>query len=404
MTGGLRVPLGLGAALALGLFGGRFAGAQHPAPGGTAAPTGASATPAPPDRDYLVFVASEGNDQIALVRFGPAGVRVERQQRIGNNPSGLARPHGLATAPDGKWLYVSTAHGTPNGSLWKFSTETGEQAGRVELGRFPATIQVSADGELIWLVNFNFYGDLVPSSVSVVKGDSLLEVKRIPTCVMPHGSRLSPDGTRHYSACMMSDALVEIDAARLAVTRHFVLHKGGEYGRSGPVGGMTAGGDVREHGAAQQKPGKVDCSPTWAQPSVDGRTVWVACHKSNDLAEIDVPSWTLRRRVPGGDGIFNLAVSRDGRLLLATNKRGRSVSVIEAATGKELARIPTSRQAPSGLVISPDDRYAFVTVEGLGAEPGAVDIIELQAFVRVASVTVGPQAGGIDFWKLEPPR
>ena len=49
----------------------------------------------------------------------------------------------------------------------------------------------------------------------------MLEVQRIPTCVMPHGSRLSPDGRRQYSACMMNDVLVEIDADQLAVARRF---------------------------------------------------------------------------------------------------------------------------------------------------------------------------------------
>jgi DNA-binding beta-propeller fold protein YncE len=50
-------------------------------------------------------------------------------------------------------------------------------------------------------------------------------------------------------------------------------------------------------------------------------------------------------------------------------------------------------------VISPDGRYAFVTQEGVGAEPGTVDVIDLRALARVASVNVGQQAGGIDLWK-----
>ena len=74
---------------------------------------------------------------------GPRGIAVERERKIGANPTELAGPHGLYVSPDGRWYYVSTAHGTPNGALWKFSTETGEQAGRVELGRFPATVQVA---------------------------------------------------------------------------------------------------------------------------------------------------------------------------------------------------------------------------------------------------------------------
>jgi DNA-binding beta-propeller fold protein YncE len=336
-------------------------------------PAGATA---PPDSDYLVFVASEGNDRIALVRFGPGGARVEREQKIGTNPTELVGPHGLYVSPDRAWYYVTTAHGAPNGALWKFSTATGEQAGRVELGRFPATVQVAPNGHYAWIVNFNLYGDMVPSSVSVVYTDQMLEVRRIPTCVMPHGSRLSPDGRRQYSACMMSDELVEIDADSMAVSRRFLL---------------------------KRKPADVGCSPTWAQPSADGRTVWVACNKSNDIVEIDVASWQLRRRIPAGDGIYNLAASHDGRLLVGTNKRGKSVSVIETAGGREVARIPTSRRVPSGLVISPDDRYAFVTQEGVGAEPGAVDVIDLRTLARVASVDVGQQAGGIDFWKNEAP-
>lgn len=77
------------------------------------------------------------------------------------------------------------------------------------------------------------------------------------------------------------------------------------------------------------------------------------------------------------------------------------MSGFEAASGTELARIPTTRRVASGLVIPPESRYAFVTQEGVGSEPGAVDVIDLGTLQRVASVDVGQQAGGIDFWKVE---
>jgi DNA-binding beta-propeller fold protein YncE len=379
------------AALGIVVLCGSRAAAQAPAP-------------APPERDYFVFAASEGNDQISLVRFGPGGARVERRSTMGTNRTELVGPHGLAVSPDGAWYYVTTAHGMPNGALWKYSTVTGEQAGRTELGLFPATLQLAPGGHYAWVVNFNLYGDMVPSTVSVVYTDPMIEIKRIPTCVMPHGSRLSPDGSRHYSACMMNDLLIEIDAATMAVSRHFMLGKGAEHGMSGAPGTMGMHGAADGPGMAAPGPGAVSCSPTWAQPSVDGKTVWVACNKTSDLVEIDVASWSMRRRIAAGDGVYNLAVSHDGHLVVGTNKRGRSVSIIDAATGAELARVPTTRRLPSGLVISPDDRYAFVTLEGVGSEPGTVEIIDLHAFVRVASVDVGQQAGGIDFWKTEAPR
>ena len=102
----------------------------------------------------------------------------------------------------------------------------------------------------------------------------------------------------------------------------------------------------------------------------------------------------MKRRIPAGDGVYNLAVTRDGKLLVATNKRGQSVSIIDIATGKELARVPTQRRVVHGVAISSDDRYAFISVEGVGSEPGTVEMIDLRTMQRVASVDVGQMAGG----------
>jgi YVTN family beta-propeller protein len=100
--------------------------------------------------------------------------------------------------------------------------------------------------------------------------------------------------------------------------------------------------------------------------------------------------------------VYNLGLTHDGTRLIGTNKRDQSVSVIDIATGKELARIPTTRKVVHGVAVSDDDRYAFISVEGSGSQPGTVDIIDLGALKKVASVDVGQQAGGIDFWKSEP--
>jgi DNA-binding beta-propeller fold protein YncE len=364
---------------------------------------GAQTAPAAsrPSATYFAFVGSEGNDDLSVVRFGPDGARVDRKFRIGTNPTELAGPHGVAVSPDARHYYVTTAHGMPNGALWKFSTVGDTLLGRVTLGSFPATVQVAPNGMYVYVVNFNLHGDPVTSSVSIVYGDGMVEIARIPTCVMPHGSRLNPQGTKHYSACMMNDALVEIDANTFKVSRHFLLAKGSEHGMTGPVATSAAAShDMSGHGTTGAKPGDVACSPTWAQPSADGKSVFVACNKSNDIVEIDAGEWRVKRRIPTGDGVYNLAATRDGKLLVGTNKRASTVSIIDVATGKELAAVPTTRKLASGVAISSDDRYAFVTVEGVGSQPGAVDIIDLTTFAKVASVDVGPQAGGIDFGKI----
>src|ERR1044072_8719580 len=134
-----------------------------------------------PDKDYLVYVVCESADKIALIRFGPKGVRLEREIATGAMPSDIDGPHGVVVSPDKKFYYVSLGHGRPFGSVWKYSTETNEVLGQVRLGMFPATMDISPDGGLLYVVNFNLHGDMTASSVSVVATERMIEVKRVLT-------------------------------------------------------------------------------------------------------------------------------------------------------------------------------------------------------------------------------
>lgn len=371
--------------------------------------------PAPPTQDYLVFVVSESADKVTLIRFGPKGARIERETHIGLMPMDINGPHGIAVSPDKKFVYVAVGHGRPDGTAWKLSASTGEVIRYTSLGLFPATTDITSDGAFIFVANANFHGDMLPSSISVVATEEMVEVKRITTCTMPHGSRLNPDNTHHYSACMMDDMLVEIDTNAFAVSRHFLLTNGREMGMTGAprvaMSSMKMGGasntsaqgkdDLRSHETMDMS--KLTCVPTWAQPNNDGLEVYVACNKGNEVIAIDVPAWRIARRFPAANGVYNLAMTKDGRLI-ATNKRSQSVSIFDPKSGKELARIPTKRKVVHGAVVSPDNRYAFISVEGIGSDPGTVEVIDLAAMKAVASVDTGAQAAGIDFYRTEPAK
>lgn len=400
--GGGRPSAALAAVAALVLVGGCGARVEP----GAIAPS----TPSGPRRTYRAIVVSESVDEIARIEFDSLGARVVKVAPVGMSLIDPDGPHGVALAPDGQHYFVSTAHGIPGGSLWKFRAADDQPVGRATLGQFPATVQVSPDGYFAWVVNFNLHGEMETSSVSVVETSAMLEVARIPTCTMPHGSRLNAAGTRHYSACMMDEMLVEIDTRGFTVARHLFLTQGNERGMAGApprrvasvasaASGAHTGHDMGGHGMEPPAPGDVTCSPTWAQPSPDGTKVWVACNKSSELVEVDVASWRITRRLPAGEGIYNLAVTGDGQLLVATNKRGRSVSVFDVTTGRELARVPTSRRVVHGAAITSDDRYAFISNEGVGSERATVDILDLRALRIVATVEVGQQAGGIELEK-----
>ena len=86
---------------------------------------------------------------------------------------------------------------------------------------------------------------------------------------------------------------------------------------------------------------------------------------------------------------------------MATNKRDASFSIFDMESGKELRRLNTKRKVVHGVVVSPDNRYAFLTAEGVGEEPGMVGIVDLETSRMVTELDVPPQAAGIDFWKME---
>ena len=360
-----------------------------------------------PDKDYLVYVLSEGADKIALIRFGPAGARVDHQLDTGDMPVDIDGPHGIVLSPDRQFYYVTIAHGRPFGSVWKYSTKDNTRIGKASLGLFPATLDISPAGDFLFVVNFNLHGDMAPSTVSVVATQTMTEVARIQTCTMPHGSRLNRQGTKQYSACMMDDTLVEIDTRTLKVARHFIVTKNKEAGLTGPPHPrlspeMHSLHGKAGHGSEPPKPGDNSCSPTWAEPSSDGSSIYVACNGSSEIVEVNANTWALVRRIPARPGVYNIEVTHDGLRLIATNKRDQSVSIYDLKTGKELVRLPTKRKVLHGVVVSPDDRYVFVTVEGVGSEPGTVEVIDLTVMKTVATVDVAQGAAGIDFYKMVP--
>ena len=400
------------------------AGAKAPAPRAAAAPT-----VQPPTATYWVYVGAESADLLHRIRFGPecpAGAQagavqgacavVEKTIPVGELPAEMEGPHGLVISRDGKYLHMTTGHGFPDGKYWKYELGPDTVVGKPSLlGNFPASIDVTPDGLYTISANFNLHGDMVPSSMSVVYTPTNTEVARVVTCVMPHGSRIDPSGRFQYSGCMMDDQLVEVDTRSFEVTRRFSLAKGKE----GPVEDEHAGHDMAAmHGDSARAGPPVDpadvgyrgdrhamapnsCSPTWAQPSADGKKIYVACNKMDEIVAVDRDSWSISRRFKTGRGPYNLAVTPDGKQLLVTLKQGGMFEVLDLATGKSLAQIRSSTTVSHGVAVSSDSRYAFVSSEGVGAQPGKVDVYDLRALARAGTVDVGQQASGIAFWKQE---
>jgi len=362
---------------------------------------------------YTFYVAAESDDVVEKISFGPGGLRLVKSIQVGSWPTEIEGPHGLAVSPDGSTWYLSLAHGQPGpfGSVVKYATEDDAWLGEVEVGMFPATMAISPSIGLLYVANFNLHGLPNPSSISVIDPESMSEVGRVDVGVMPHGARMNREGTRLYSVNMMDDVLVEIDAYRMEITRRLGLtlqathqldgtherHTAERAAAEGEMGGAGGMGEMEMGGMEMMDKVK----PTWATaPTANGK-IYVAANGGAKIMEIDVDKWVVEREFETPAGPYNLDVSADGKLLAVTYKSSKSVGFWDLESGEEAGRIATLRPIPHGIVISPDGRYAFATIEGIGGEPGSVEAYDLTTFERVANLDIGKQAGGIAFWKMQ---
>jgi YVTN family beta-propeller protein len=325
-----------------------------------------------PDPGYRVGVVSEAGDVVTWLRPSATGLAVDRVVPVGTMPSDNDGPHNLAVAPDGKSYYVTIAHGTPFGALWKFDASDG-YVGRAQTELFPTTIGLTPDGQYAFVANSDFHGDHPRENVvTVVHTPTMNKITDLPACDMPHGIKSNRAGTRVYVSCMHSDEILELDVGTLKVRRR--IPTGSGHGTDG-------------HGGT--------CAPTFVSLAPDDRRLYVACNSANTLQVYDARSLERVGELPAGKGAYNVEPSPDGRLVLVTNKKDRSVSVFDATTLKELARVTTSKPVVHGIAFSPDSRVAYISCESVGSDPGAVDMIDLAARKVVASIPVSGQPTGI---------
>ena len=322
------------------------------------------------DPGYRVGVVSESGDIATWLTPTGSGLTVDRIVPVGVMPSDIDGPHNITVAPDGKSYYITIAHGTPFGSLWKMDAAGDSMLGRAQVELFPTTISVTPDGQFAFVANSDFHGDHPRVNVvSVIYTPTMTKITDIPACDMPHGVKVNHAGTRVYASCMHSDEILQLDVATFEISRR---------AKTGGGGSMAA-----------------ECSPTFVSVSSDDRRLYVACNYGNTLQVWDATSFKPIKEIPVGKGAYNVEPSPDGKLVLVTNKKDQSVSLIDASTLSEVARVPTSKKIVHGIAYSPDSRLAYVSCESIGADSGAVDIIDLAARKRVASVPIPGQPTGI---------
>src|SRR2546425_6375520 len=119
-------------------------------------------------------------------------------------PADIDGPHNVTVSPDGRFWYVSIAHGTPYGSLWKMAADGDTLLGKAQLEMFPTTIALTPDGELAFVANSDFHGDHPRKNVvSIVYTGPMLTLAQLAACDMRSEEHTSELQSLAYLVCRL---------------------------------------------------------------------------------------------------------------------------------------------------------------------------------------------------------
>lgn len=145
-----------------------------------------------------------------------------------------------------------------------------------------------------------------------------------------------------------------------------------------------AAGLLTGHDATGAMVGKValDRAPAVPVVTADGGRAYVSQPDLGTIAVVDLATWSRGETLTVGGQPFGLALTRDGRLLIADWSGNRLVE-IRLADGATRA-VPVGH-APSAVVLSADEAFAYT----IDRESDAVSVVDLATLQVTATIDVG---------------
>ncbi len=189
------------------------------------------------------------------------------------------------------------------------------------------------------------------SRVSIVDGATYRTLVRLETGKNPHEVRVSRDRRHAYVAA--GKVITAVDLRRRKVRANFDL-------------GSYSAHDIRV--------------------SRDGRRIWAACAAAQTVLELDSATGRILKAYrTEQQGSWFVEVTPDERKLYTPNLEGKSVSVIDRATGR--VKVIRFEHPVYGIDINPDGKEVWVSGGDLAVIATATD--EVTARVRASEAETG---------------
>lgn len=284
----------------------------------------------------------------------------------------------------------------------------------------PHGVTSAPDGTRIYITNESL------STVDVIDAQTLMIIKRVPLSGHPNNIAISKDGRKVYAGIAQAPGAVDvIDTASMTnvksvkvdgAVHNVYVTPDGKYAVSGSVGAKVISViDTKTDEVAWTTTLSAGIRPMEFLTNPDGSTKWIFVELSNyhgvvvvDFAtHQEITRWTLPD-VPGEtkhtDGIqgapaHGLAVTPDGKTLLATSKWYGEMYSYSIPDFKLQGMVHVG-QHPEWLTLTPDGKTAYVAAAG----DNEVSVVDVKTLKETARIAVGqvPKRNGTAI--LQAPR
>ncbi len=283
-----------------------------------------------------VLVTNEKSDSVSLIDIKT--LEVIKEISVGE------RPRGLGLAPDNSEIYIAVS----GESKIKVIEPTGFQVTRsFYSGDDPESFAVHPSG-LIFISNEEI------AQASVIDPSSGKIITKIEVGIEPEGVSISPDGSTIVVTSESSNMAHFISSSDYKITKNVIVGarpRASCFSNDGKFVFVTSeiSGEITKirvsDGAVVNK---VTLSKDMAKPkdillARDGRTLFVAGGRANEIYVVDSLNMTVEDSIKVGRRVWGLSLSSSGKLLFTTDGLDHQVSVIDTDKLKVIKAIKVGK-------------------------------------------------------------
>jgi YVTN family beta-propeller protein len=280
---------------------------------------------------------------------------------------GIPVAHGIAAAPDGSRIYISSEAET---ALKVVATNSLEVIASIPLTARPNNVAITPDGRKVYV------GIIAPPGTIDVIDTGALEIDRsiaVPGGI--HNIYVTPDGRHAIAGSIAGRRLTVIDTA------------------TDEEAWAWEGEAIRPVAIGTNPDGSTD--KLYIQVSGHHGFVVFDWETRSEVARITLPDVLPEDRFPGtynGAPAHGIGVAPDGSTVWSTSRMNSHVYVYSLPELELQASIPTGFD-PDWVSFTPDSRFAYVA----NAVSNTVSDIDTRSFETIAEIPVGesPKRNGV---------